>query len=234
MAYKIDFVGLVCFLNQGDTRLALLPDGRNPGGGISPHNASVIIKSGDFVSSDNWPDFDDSEVRTFAIDEPSVLSISGLAGQGVDATQHDQNTPRLSNDGSLVIDPDKAITIARLSIRAGTLQAFQLELGVVSQLEVDHTGEVIITATWDGGIRTLTLKEGAEIVLVNLSEDRTGGSDETAHFHIYKQLTPGQTGTVSTPNPDFTILAELHSDHPFMKPAFTEFPGRNCSNLAAS
>jgi hypothetical protein len=233
MAYKVDFVGLVCFFAQGDRRTALAPDGRDPGPGVAPHRARLIIESAQFMSATDWPSTDDGEIMTFAIDAPVVLSISGADGAGVNAAQHDELTPRLSSDRSLQVDLANAETIFRLTIGAGTLRAFQLELGVISQWEVtDHQGEVTITA----GARSLTVREGTEIVLANLSDDPTGGSatEEAAHFQIYKKLAPGQTGTVSQPDPDFDQLPELESSHPFMQPTVTEFPGRNCSNVAAS
>ena len=244
MGYKIDFIGLVCFLDRGETRLAFFPDGRNVDGelgGIAPHHARIVVPSAppgqpqSVLDADWWQDQDDTEVRIFPIPEPVVLTISGLAGRGVNATQHDQRTPRLSDDNSLQVDEENAKTIVRLGISAGTLQALEFEGGVVSQLDVpDHDEKIVITATTaDGTVRTLTLVPGTEIVLRNTSDDVTGGQDEHAHFRIYRQLAPNSLGVLSTPTLDLPNLPDLVSEHPDLRPEDGAFGGRNCSNVAA-
>lgn len=242
--FKIDFIGLVCFLDRGEARLAYFPDGRNENGqlgNIPAHHARIIVPSApegepqSVLEADWWPDHDDTEVRTFPILEPVELEISGLDGRGVDATQQ-ALLPKLSIDDSLVVDERNANTIARLTIRAGRLSAFEFEGSAVSQLEIpDHDREIIIRATTrDGKVRTIVLRPGTEIVIRNSSEDLTGGADETAHFRIYRQLAPNSDGTLSVPDTDFEALQDLESEHPNLAVDVREFGGRNCSNMRSS
>lgn len=246
VGYKIDFIGLVCFVDRGeDTRLAFFPDGRNENGelgDIPRHDARIVVPSAppgqpqSVLEADWWPDLDDTRVRIFPILESVQLEISGLDGSGVDATQHNRLTPPLSADNSLQVDERNARTIARLRIRAGTLGAFEFEDSLVSQLVVpDHDGEIRITATSrvDGTVRTILLRPGTEIVIRNTSDDLTGGQDEAAHFRIYAQLAPNSVGVLSVPDTDFDDLLKLDSQHPDLAANTGGFGGRNCSNVRA-
>jgi hypothetical protein len=240
--YKIDFIGLVCFVDRGDTRLAYFPDGTNMPG-IPVHDARITVPSStpggepSVLDADwgGWLDHDDSRIRIFGVQESVDLEISGLDGSGVDALLHDQLTPPLSADNSLLVDEENAITIARLTIKAGTLAALEFEDSMVSQLTVPHDREIKITATSrvDGTVRTIVLRPGTEIVIRNTSDDLTGGQDEAAHFRIYGQLAPNRVGVLSIPTTDFDALPDLHSDHPDLRPNLGGFGGRNCSNVRA-
>jgi hypothetical protein len=315
MTFQMDFVGLVCFVKERKDRketgrLALLPDGRDPGGGIEKHTARLVVRKDqvDLDQTDWWDHTETALTFVFPIEFPSDLAISGLEGAGVEAKEQDAFLPRLpaSSANGFAIDLNNARTIARLPIRAGTLQARQLELideqlgadvqhqgAIISSLQVDHEGPIIITATprpradvpatigslseslgatelgitddvtsdfvqplpgeVTGGMyplsanvpeappatvaaagddlrpRRLTIKEGAEIVLANLSPDTTGGHEETAHFNIYKMLAPDQPHVLTEPQVDPAVPFFV-SAHPFFRPDPGTFPSPKCSN----
>ena len=54
MSYKVQFLGLVCFYRDDEGRLAMLPDGREPGAGIDPHYASIDVDPTAILDAPSW------------------------------------------------------------------------------------------------------------------------------------------------------------------------------------
>ena len=276
MGVTVDFIGLVYFGREGEQderRLVLIPDGRNPGDGIEPHQATINIATEDLIDADWWEegletlnaagagtnrrirakrdtvqraDFDPrvTPMVTFEIEEPSTLDITGVSGKAVDATQQDDQLPPLHRLG-LNVDRQNAQTIARMSIGNGTLRAMLLPApagvaedgtalfrgAAISRLEVNgrSRGPVTITAQANGTRKTIRVREGAEIVIANISPDFTGGANGTGHHQIYRRLNPQSGAQLSDPvaNQNLTLLA---SAHPFFNPNNGNFPEEKCSN----
>src|ERR1043166_5033793 len=118
MPYTVQFVGLVCFYREKGGREALLPDGRNPGGGIDPHFASIVVRSDSVEEANGWNGQADLRRGTFELD-PCSISIEGAETAGaLDTSAHDGKIPQLrALDPNFEIDPDTAETIARVRIR---------------------------------------------------------------------------------------------------------------------
>lgn len=269
MGVTVDFVGLVYFGRdgeQGERRVVLIPDGRTPDNGIEPHIATINIATSDLIDADWWPegletrstaargrrsrskrgvvqaaDFNAQQtpLLTFEIKDSSNLEISGVDGKGVDATQHDNHLPPLARQG-LIVNRERAETIARMTIGSGTLKAMKLPFvdqngqqrgAVVTRLVTNgRGGPVTITAGANGAKKTIRVREGAEIVIANISPDMTGGTtQETAHFQIYKKLDPDHVGLLSDPVID-PALEVLVSNNPFLAPQLGNFPEEKCSN----
>jgi hypothetical protein len=196
MPYKVQFVGLVCFLREPGGRLALLPDGRDPGNGIDPHYGSIVIAANDIEQTNGWPEAAAGEARTFPL-VPCEIVLEGTDVPGVvDTTNHEALLPQLRRiDPNFAIDPDRAQTIAKLRIRRGKLTAYYIPGGtaLVSQLEVPHDGPILITVTPDDGspVQTIRVKPGTEIAVTNMAGgsvyDNPGGQNGS-HFKIYEKL----------------------------------------------
>jgi hypothetical protein len=178
------------------------------------------------------------ELQTFPITERSTITITGLDGKGVDATEHDGQLPRLMDQVPPVVVDAKADTIAKLTIRNGKLMARRLPAvtgsgAIVSQLRVDGDfGPITINVTDDKETRSITVLDGTEIVIANVSPDLTGGIDETGHFQIYRKLSPRNTTTLQQPVINAQVRT-LATDHPFLVDPF-DFPEEKCSNTCCA
>jgi hypothetical protein len=213
MPYKVQFVGLVCFYREGSARLALLPDGRNPGDGTDPHYGSIVIHEDWIEELEGWERVDRDDQNVFPL-EPCEIIIEGADTPGaLDVTDHDQRLPQLRRiDPNFEIDPDRAVTVAKIHIRRGKLTAHRIPEGkaVVSQLEVPHDGSVTITVKPDDGSpqRSIRTKPGAEIAIVNMARGGVYQNRERreGHFKIYEKLS---VRPVSLPEPVDVANAEL-------------------------
>lgn len=196
MPYSVQFVGLVCFYRDKEGRQALLPDGRNPGDGIDPHFASIVVAPESVESATGW-NGDGAHPGTFSL-PPSTLTFEGADQPGkLDTTKHDQRLPELRRINPLFkLDPARAETIARLHIRRGSLTAYHIKGGgaLISQLDVPHDGPIRVTVTPDDGSpeRTIVLRPGTEIALSNTSAAgfaaHATADEERSHFRIYERL----------------------------------------------
>lgn len=195
MPYKVQFVGLVCFYRENGSRLALLPDGRNPDPGIDPHYGSIIVAPESVEASSGWPDNEDTRRGIYALD-PCSISIEAASAPGtLDFSAHEGLLPQLrAIDPNFEIDPPRAQTIARLYLRNGRLSAYQLPGGsaVMSQLEVLHDGSITVAISADDGSpsRMLRLAAGTEILLGNMAKHGVYDSEvhDHDHFRIYEKL----------------------------------------------
>lgn len=220
MPYKVQFAGLVCFYRESGARLALLPDGRNPGGGIDPHVGTIVIHEDWLEDSSGWTSAQLQKPGVFPL-EPCDVTFEGADVSGtLDVDDHDGKLPQLRQiDPNFVIDPQTAPTIARVPIRQGRLTAHRMPQGsaIVSQLEVPHDGMITITVTPRNGgqSRTIRAEAGAEIVIANMAEGvyRDGESEHASHFKIYEKLSsnPVSLDTLSMASEE---LPELKSRNP--------------------
>lgn len=236
MPYKVQFVGLVCFYREHGTRLALFPDGRNPGAGIHPHYGSIIVDPAAVEVANGWPDDDDTQRGIYVLDPCSIkLEAAGAPG-ALDVSEHDGLLPQLrAIDPNFEIDPPRAQTIARVHIRQGGLRAYQLPGGeaVMSQLEVDHDGPITVGVSPDDGsaARTLRLAPGTEILLGNMSQrgvyDRQLSEDDD-HFRIYEKLSVRPV-TLHAPA-SVALLSDAPTSHWFFRDAKPINLSMNCSN----
>jgi hypothetical protein len=234
MAYKVQFVGLVCFLRENGGRHVLLPDGRDPGPDIDPHFASIVVAPEAVEKAIGW-EGDDNALRGWFALPPCSLSIEGTDTTGtLDTSAHDGLLPELKRiDPNFEIDPDRAKTIATLHVRQGTLTAYAIPGGsaAMSQLDVPFDGTIHVTVTPADGsaARTLRLAPGTEIALANMARGGYAAADEqTNHFQIYKVLS---TNPVSLTEPSsIAAMDESPSAHMLFTRATPIGLNTGCSN----
>lgn len=219
MPYSVQFVGLVCFYRDQGGRLALLPDGRNPGNGIDPHYGSIVVAADSIEETEtvNWAGVKGVRDITFPL-VPCQLVIEGADVDGaLDTTGH--ILPQLRDiDKDFEIDPPRAKTIAQIRIRQGTLTSYLIPGGAaaMSQLDVAHDGPIRITMKPDDGSPegTIVAKPGTEIAITNMA--RGNVYDELpakngSHFTIYEKLS---VNPVTLKEPTVTAaLSESRSQH---------------------
>jgi hypothetical protein len=224
MPYKVQFVGLVCFLREPGGRHVLLPDGRTPDNGVDPHYASIIVARGAVQSSSGWEGDSDAAEGEFTL-PPCSLSFEGAdLGGPLDTSGHDGCLPELKElNGAFKIDPHSAQTIVRLHIGRGTLAAYQIPGGTaaISELEVPHDNVIHITVTPQDGSaqRSIVLNAGTEIALANTAR---GGYatfvEENGHFRIYEKLS-AQPAELPEPGPGVAGLTVSTSQQAiFLRP----------------
>jgi hypothetical protein len=196
--YTVQFVGLVCFFREHGGRLALLPDGRDPGPGIDPHFGEITVDPDSIDGMNGWNDSETDSKGTFRL-SPCEISLEGADAEGtLDTSMHDNRLPQLRKiDPNFEIDPPRAQTIARVRLRNGTLAAYRVPSGdaVMSQLDIPHDGYITVTVKPDDGTapRTIRLKPRTEIAITNMARGVYGRVDETpeerqGHFRIYEKL----------------------------------------------
>jgi hypothetical protein len=197
----IDFVGLIYFnVCHGDEKQVLLPDGSQGDFGIEPHFASLFVEPAALERDDWWPDA--RKVRTvrvvnnagddvvtdlieFRIDHPRAdVSFSLKAEPPVDIT----NLPAFLTSLQTLnphFQPDlkHGETAAQAQITCGTLAVLAFQgSGVVQWTTGTQAGPFTITAASGRDRKTLTVKDGAEVVFANLP-DLLGAPASDAHPH---------------------------------------------------
>lgn len=236
MSYTVDFVGMICFFKGAPGRLALLPDGTT----ATPKHAAKIAVDPKAVDSGNpptgWTNKAQVKKGDFVLREPCTVHLEGVEQAGpLDTTGQDPHLPRLPhhvNSGTFAIDPATAKTVAQVPIARGVLTAFRYpgtdddeKASIVSQLVVPHDGRIRITVTMkSGGVRTITLKAGTEVAIVNDSGDKSAD-----HFHIFEKLASGSVTLTHTP-PSPLHLAPLPTDHRIFKKPSPIVEGVRCPN----
>src|SRR5258708_37716312 len=89
MPYKVQFVGLVCFLRDNGGRKVFLPDGRNPGEGIEPHYGSVVVAPDAVREVTGWSNEEGVKRGIFSL-APCSISIQAADVPGpLGASLHD-------------------------------------------------------------------------------------------------------------------------------------------------
>ncbi len=219
MPYSVQFVGLVCFYREPGGRLALLPDGRNPGNGIAPHYGSVVVAAGSLEETEtvNWVGVKSVRDITFPL-VPCHLIIEGADVDGdLKTTAH--ILPQLVDiDKDFEIDPSRAKTIAQIRIRQGTLTSYLIPGGAaaMSQLDVAHDGPIRITMKPDDGSPegTIVAKPGTEIAITNMALGSVYDEPPAkngSHFTIYEKLSVNEVSLKEPP--PITALTESRSRH---------------------
>lgn len=208
MPYKVQFVGLVCFVHESDMRWALLPDGRNPGDDIDPHFPSIMIAKDSIEDANGW-NSDGPDARGKILPPPGTLVLEGADVPGaLNDTQQGEMLPHLTDsDTKFQIDLDRAKAVMRIPIRQGTLTARTVPGGsaLISELEVSHDGPITLTLSPADGspAQTLRLKPGTEVLIGNMAAqgiyDRAQPDSHFRHFQIYEKLS---TVPVVLPEPD--------------------------------
>jgi hypothetical protein len=213
MPYTVQFVGLVCFFRERGGRRALLPDGRNPDGGIDPHYGSIVVAPGSIQKIEGWNGVEGINAGTFPL-EPCEIVIQEADTPGLlDTSSHDGLLPQLRQiDPNFEIDPARAQTIAKLRVRQGKLTVRSVPGGtaLISQLDVPHDGPIDIVVRPDDGSseRKITLAPGTEIAVANMAHGnlyrearrrgRTNGKG--SHFKIYEKLSVNPVTLADQPN----------------------------------
>lgn len=194
MSYSVQFVGLACFLRNGNERQVLFPDGRVPGDGVEPHYASIVVRSDSVRETSGWNG--DGAVLSGIFElSPCDITLEGADTPGkLDTSRHDGRLPQLSRiDPSFQIDPERAETIASLHVKQGTLTAYCIPGGtaVISQLDVPHDGDISITVMPRDGspVKRIVLKAQTEIAFTNIGRGGYAALREASdHFRIYEKL----------------------------------------------
>jgi hypothetical protein len=234
MAYKVQFVGLVCFLRENGGRYVLLPDGRQPPPDVDAHFASIVVAPDSIEEASGWNDDTGTAPGYFRL-PPCSLTIEGTDVSGaLDASAHDGLLPELKQlDPNFEIDPATAKTIAKLRVRQGTLTAYAIPGGsaVMTQLEVPFDDSIHVTVAPDDGSaeRTLRLAPGTEIALANMAAGGYAALDQqNNHFRIYEVLS-AQPVSLTEPV-SVASLAESPSSHILFTRATPIGLSTGCSN----
>jgi hypothetical protein len=204
MTYHVNLIGLIYFhvCETSGELSAFFPDGRNPGGGIPPHLASLFIEVKDHDSDDWWSGYKrlrtlelkptpgttlDVDVFEFEVPEQATITFSNN-DQNPDPADLKNSLPRvLQLDSNFVFDPQGEI-IAKVPLTGGTLQTQNFEgAAIVRWTITTHASPITITAHTSSGTssdtRRITLKPSTtplEIVFSNTSDLIKEGRDKIA------------------------------------------------------
>jgi hypothetical protein len=210
----------------------MLPDGRNPGGEIEPHFASIFVDPGVIGSVSGW-DQASADSGEFSL-PPCSVTIDGVNTAGtLDTAEHDDRLPQLCRiNSAFTLDRDSAETIATLDIRNGKLIGYRIPGGtaVISQLDVDHDGDIDVVMTPRDGsaAKSIRLNAGAEIAVVNVARDYSDEVEEAGHFRIYERLS---TPPVRLTAPTAALGIPLSpSRHPYFLSRIPAGLASDCSN----
>src|SRR6266404_4205260 len=89
MSYTVQFIGLACFLRDGNDRQVLFPDGRVPAAGVQPHYASIVVGSDSIKEAGGWNGDGVLSSGVFEL-PPCDLTIEGADTPGsLDTSRHD-------------------------------------------------------------------------------------------------------------------------------------------------
>ena len=234
MAYKVQFVGLVCFLRENGGRFVLLPDGTQPPAGVDAHFASLIVAPETVVSSSGWEGDSNAANGRFAL-PPCSLVIEGTDVPGtLDTSDQDPALPQLKRIApDFAIDLTTAKTVARLHVNQGKLTAYAVPGGeaIMSQLDVPYDGQIHVTVTPDDGSsqRTILFAPGTEIAVANMASGGYAAADQqNNHFQLYEVLS---SNPVSLTDPvSVASLEESPSSHVLFTRARPIGLSTGCSN----
>lgn len=187
MPYKVQFVGLICFVKHEKIIRALMPDGTNPDQGIPKHIPFICIANPDIdEGGTTWPASQRISLgdilTVFWWTTRSQINVEGADKAGTLKTyDQDSRLPRLSlYPNHVKIDPNTAPAIADIPIRQGKLEAFRLPKSpddgkgpLISQLDIPHDQAITITVTPNDQSASYTLKlfPATEIAFVHVSQE---------------------------------------------------------------
>jgi hypothetical protein len=194
MPYKVQFVGLVCFVHDSNMRWALLPDGTHPDG-VDPHYPSIMMANDSIEDATGWGG-EGPDANGKITPPPGTLVLEGADVPGtLDDSQQEEHLPHLKQiDERFQIDLARAVL--RIPIRRGTLRVYTVPGGsaLITELLVAHDGPITLTLTPADGTppRTVRLKPGTEVLIGNMAArgiyDRTKSDRHLHHFQIYEKL----------------------------------------------
>ncbi|HYK02846.1 MAG TPA: hypothetical protein VE974_13890 [Thermoanaerobaculia bacterium] len=180
----------------------------------------------------------DRELLQFVLDGDSI-EIEGASveetDEPLDTRAHDNQLQPLTRGASgarVSISAANANTVADVQIRRGSLHAFRYPGSnndgtgaIISELRVPYDRDTVtitvrpkqdektVSSSSEDNVRTITVKNGSEIALVNASRpDQSDLEDETDHFGIYGQLAPGRL-SVGTPRATPIPFPRSRSEH---------------------
>jgi len=253
MPYKVQFIGLAWFhWDLAGAMRVLLPDGRNVAS-IAPHKFSISVAPDAVVSHTGWlpAQIESDQFQTQFWAPPSKVVLEGTDVKGlVDANKQIPRLPSLraiDPKATFDLDDPNMKKVGDFVMQQGTFEAFRMpkqdpkNCGLVSALDVPHDGEITITLTElpDPAnppaapvVRTIVLKAGTEIAVVNSSRGEPHIFNDLDHFMIYKQLAPTAIDLVS-PAIDATNIPPNPSQHPFLTTPNPFVNGPGCSNATA-
>jgi len=196
MPYKVQFVGLVCFVHDSDMRWALLPDGRNPES-VDPHYPSIMVARDSIEEATGW-NGESPDANGKFMPPAGTLVLEGADVPGpLDDSQQNEQLPHLKRiDERFKIDLDRAEAVMRVPIRQGRLTANMVPGGsaLITELEVQHDGPITLTFTPSDGspARTMRLKPSTEVLIGNIAArgiyDGAEPNRHLGHFKIYEKL----------------------------------------------
>lgn len=254
MPYKVQFVGLAFFQEDPPGTLrVMLPDGRKfetPAGAVPPHLFSISVAPDAVIAHKGWAP-DEVEIDKFHTQfwpPPSAVTIGGCDSPGKLDTDH--QVPRLPTlmpvNPNVKIDPEKAKTVGDITIRQGLFKVSLMpgkpvDAARVSTMDVAYNGKITITLTEKAdplnpaapgpkpAVRTIQLRAGTEIVLVNTSRgDMAFNEADVDHSAIYAQLCATPVALIP-PEIDSAALSPLKSRHPFFSAPNAAITGAHCS-----
>lgn len=224
MPYTVQFVGVVCFFRQNGSRVALMPDGRD----FDPqHEVRIVVNPRRIIpgGTSGWNRNRADELRGIFRLPRCTVRMSGIDQAGpLNSSAQDPFLPRLQVlNPAFQIDPASPGIAATMNIRQGTLGAFLYPgadptptTSVISQLDVNHDGPITITVTPEtaGGVRTIQLRPGTEIVIANESIEDGPPRD---HFNLYDRLgrVAGPSVGMTPPTTDPTVPRSTSNHHYF-------------------
>jgi hypothetical protein len=231
---KVYVVGLIYFdgCDQPQMR-AYAPDGRDGEFTGIAHNASLWIRASQVVAeTTNWGDraihvLDGVPFVEFRITTPSELLFPDendlLSCTALDAAMPKLKKEKKKDDEEedFEIDPANALTIARLTIRGGTVVPYEItnknRSGLV-EWRIENPSGSQITA----GDRVITLAAGdAEVVFANMHDipldakhDKNADDD---HIQLFRQLmAPGLRNVVTLRPAKPSKLAEVSTENQYV------------------
>lgn len=235
MPYKVQFVGLICFESRGKDkgRRALIPDGRFPEPGVQPHIASISVRTADLLGYKGW--YDDQvamdQYETEFLFPPSSITLPSACDAGdYEEIQLTSRLPSLKKmDKNFRID-DNANWIGCVDIRSGCIEAMRApgleeatDVPLISELSVPHRGRIEITVKARKGwpVRTIRLKAGSEIAIINQSRGLAPKNQRSDHFPIYGELSAAPV-TLRAPELPASTRSKCpisQSEHPVFRQA---------------
>ncbi len=264
---NVQVLGLVYFDGcAADKKRALAPNGTQAENGIPPHFASLFILPDQLIKDDWWESFKlphtiaipsrsgtrrvSVDVIEFRIPEPAEIVFPDQNGKQAECVRFGGGLPKLQDLDSkfqIFANPD---TIAKVTIRGGTLQACQFDGNSRAvQWTMATAGEPIeIQVLTAKETKTVKLKNldllppqqaqqiptgalGTEVVFSNTTNliETHHPHDQHEHFELYKKIGApfNPTQVVGPPQG----LPELETDHAYLNhlKMHNEVPGPGCT-----
>lgn len=226
--FDVLFVGPFCF--KKEERVAVMPDGRQPGSDIQAHEPFLVVDPKDVntAGTTGWNTNDPARtakgIYTFST---CTIDITKATTEGVlETSQHDADVPlAVVLDSSFAFEGGAGV-ITTIKLGQGTLEflrrpdrpSSEQGIGTVSRLRVQHDGDVIVTVHVEGeeNARVLALKPGSDVAIVNgfLTVD----SSKTGDAHqLFGKITESGTFTPGESAPSLNDLPVIGGNYEVFK-----------------